>query len=74
MTQQELTAHPRWRGFGDAAQWHPPLRGWLAVPLGYSERKWATEQPSETLKRRGLLKPDDVPGPASTPDAGQTTP
>jgi PAS domain S-box-containing protein len=32
MTQEELERHPRWRGFGgDPA--HPPMRGWLAVPL-----------------------------------------
>ena len=47
------------------------LLGWLAVPLGYSERKWATEQPTETLKRRGLLKPDEVPGSMIKPDGGQ---
>lgn len=33
MTQAELEAHPAWRGFGDAAHRHPPMRGWLAVPL-----------------------------------------
>ncbi|MBD1834486.1 response regulator [Cyanobacteria bacterium FACHB-472] len=33
MTQAQLEAHPRWRGFGDAADKHPPMRGWLAVPL-----------------------------------------
>ncbi|HEY3046488.1 MAG TPA: PAS domain S-box protein [Polaromonas sp.] len=33
MTQAELEAHPRWRGFGDYADKHPPMRGWLAVPL-----------------------------------------
>jgi len=33
MTQAELEAHPRWRGFGDYADKHPPIRGWLAVPL-----------------------------------------
>ncbi len=33
LTQAELEAHPRWRGFGDQAKHHPPLRGWLAVPL-----------------------------------------
>ena len=48
------------------------LLGWLSVPLGYSERKWATEQPSETLKRRGLIKPDTLPAPGTTNDAGQT--
>jgi len=33
MTQAELEAHPRWRGFGNYADKHPPMRGWLAVPL-----------------------------------------
>jgi len=33
LTQAELESHPRWRGFGSQAAGHPPLRGWLAVPL-----------------------------------------
>ena len=33
MTQAELEAHPAWRGFGKDAANHPPMRGWLAVPL-----------------------------------------
>lgn len=33
MTQAELEAHPRWRGFGHYAGKHPAMRGWLAVPL-----------------------------------------
>lgn len=33
LTQSELEAHPAWRGFGKAASRHPPMRGWLAVPL-----------------------------------------
>ena len=33
MTQAELEAHPRWPGFGGHAGKHPPMRGWLAVPL-----------------------------------------
>ncbi|WP_051935660.1 GAF domain-containing protein [Deinococcus sp. YIM 77859] len=33
LTQAELEAHPAWRGFGQQAGKHPPLRGWLAVPL-----------------------------------------
>lgn len=33
LTQAELEAHPLWRGFGREAGRHPPLRGWLAVPL-----------------------------------------
>lgn len=33
LTQEELEADARWRGFGGEAERHPPLRGWLAVPL-----------------------------------------
>jgi PAS domain S-box-containing protein len=33
MTQAALEAHPRWRSFGEEAVHHPPMRGWLAVPL-----------------------------------------
>ncbi len=33
MTQAELEAHPRWRGFGAHAAEHPPMRGWLVAPL-----------------------------------------
>lgn len=33
LTQEELLAHPAWKGFGKHAAQHPPLRGWLAVPL-----------------------------------------
>ena len=33
LTQAELQSHPYWRGFGRHAQQHPPIRGWLAVPL-----------------------------------------
>jgi PAS domain S-box-containing protein len=33
MTQAQLEAHPRWRNFGNDAAAHPPMRGWLAVPL-----------------------------------------
>ncbi len=33
LAQAELEAHPAWRGFGAGAERHPPMRGWLAVPL-----------------------------------------
>ncbi|MDG3007162.1 PAS domain S-box protein [Paludisphaera mucosa] len=33
LTQAELEAHPAWRRFSGHAAEHPPLRGWLAVPL-----------------------------------------
>lgn len=33
MTQAQLESHPHWRGFGNEAKNHPPMRGWLAAPL-----------------------------------------
>src|SRR5262245_38665488 len=33
LTQAELEAHPAWRNFGVEQGRHPPMRGWLAVPL-----------------------------------------
>jgi PAS domain S-box-containing protein len=39
MTQAQLEAHPAWRGFGKEASNHPPMRGWLAVPLTSREGK-----------------------------------
>lgn len=33
LTQAELEQHPDWKGFGIEADKHPPMRGWLAVPI-----------------------------------------
>ena len=33
LTQDEVEAHPEWRGFAETAATHPPLRGLLAVPI-----------------------------------------
>jgi GAF domain-containing protein len=33
LTDEELRSHPEWRNFGDEFDSHPPMRGWLAVPL-----------------------------------------
>jgi hypothetical protein len=33
LTQDEVEAHPAWRGFGDQAETHPPMRGWLATAI-----------------------------------------
>jgi PAS domain S-box-containing protein len=33
MTQSELESHHAWKAFGDQAEEHPPMRGWLAVPV-----------------------------------------
>ncbi len=39
MTQAELEQHPSWRGFGTEKDRHPPMRGWLAVPLRAQDGK-----------------------------------
>lgn len=39
LTQAELERHPDWMGFGAASDQHPPMRGWLAVPLMDAEGK-----------------------------------
>ena len=58
MTQAELEAHPRWRGFGKHAKDHPPMRGWLAVPLADSAgRNMGLLQLSD--KQRGEFSEDD---------------
>ncbi|WP_051964666.1 GAF domain-containing sensor histidine kinase [Deinococcus misasensis] len=33
LSQSELESHPRWRNFSEHQDTHPPMRGWLAVPL-----------------------------------------
>jgi GAF domain-containing protein len=33
LTQAEVEAHPAWRGFGNQAASHPPMRGWLACAV-----------------------------------------
>lgn len=48
------------------------LLGWLSVPLGLAERKWATERPAETLQRRGIINQDVLPQPG-TVEPGTTT-
>jgi len=33
LTQEQLEAHPEWRNFGTERGKHPPMRGWVVVPL-----------------------------------------
>ena len=33
LNQADLEAHPAWKGFGGEKHRHPPMNGWLAVPL-----------------------------------------
>jgi GAF domain-containing protein len=48
LTQEEVEAHPAWTGFGDQAEQHPPLRGWLATPVcGDDDRNYGLLQLSD---------------------------
>jgi GAF domain-containing protein len=48
MTQAELEAHPEWKGFGNEAGKHPPMRGWLAAPIvGQDGKNWGLLQLSD---------------------------
>ena len=48
LTQAEVEAHPAWRAFGDVADTHPPLRGWLATAVcGEGDRRYGLLQLSD---------------------------
>jgi PAS domain S-box-containing protein len=58
LTQAEVEAHVEWRGFGAEAGRHPPMRGWLAVPLmGRDGRNLGLIQLSD--KHEGDFDEDD---------------
>src|SRR5690606_32372625 len=58
LTQAELEAHPAWKGFGAESGKHPPIRGWLAVPLaGRDERNIGLIQLSDRYE--GEFTEDD---------------
>ena len=58
LTQAQLEAHSHWRGFGKEASRHPPMRGWLAVPLvGSDGRNIGLIQLSDRYE--GEFTPDD---------------
>jgi GAF domain-containing protein len=51
LTDQQLRAHPEWRNFGDEVGRHPPMRGWLAVPLiGSDGENYGFLQASDRLE------------------------
>lgn len=48
LTQHDLEAHPAWKNFGIENERHPPMRGWLAVPLiGSDGRNYGLLQVSD---------------------------
>lgn len=58
LTQEELLRHPAWKGFGQHAAEHPPMRGYLAVPLvGHNGKNLGLIQLSD--KFAGEFSADD---------------
>ena len=61
LTQAELEAHPAWRGFGNEATKHPPMRGWLAVPLiGEDRHNYGLLQLSDKYNDAEFTEEDEV--------------
>ena len=60
LTQAEVEAHPAWKGFGSEAQSHPPMRGWLAVPLiGQDRHNYGLLQLSDKYNDAEFTKEDE---------------
>jgi hypothetical protein len=62
LTQAEVEEHPAWRGFGDQAGKHPPMRGWLATAVC-----------GENGRRYGLLQLSDKQGDADFSEEDATS-
>ena len=64
LTQAELEQHPGWKHFGVEAGKHPPMRGWLAVPLvGEDGRNYALLQLSDKYDEADFTQEDErMPG------------
>ena len=61
LTQAELERHPDWRGFGTQAGKHPPMRGWLAVPLlGQDGRNYGLLQLSDKYDDQDFTEEDET--------------
>ena len=60
LTQAEVEAHPVWKGFGSEAQNHPPMRGWLAVPLiGQDQHNYGLLQLSDKYNVAEFTEEDE---------------
>ena len=58
LNQAELESHPEWKGFGNEADKHPPMRGWLAAPIVDRDgTNWGVLQLSD--KYEGEFTEDD---------------
>ncbi len=60
LTQAEVEAHPAWREFGTEAANHPPMRGWLAVPLiGQDKHNYGLLQLSDKYNDADFTEEDE---------------
>jgi GAF domain-containing protein len=60
LTQAEVEAHPAWKGFSTEAQNHPPMRGWLAVPLiGQDQHNYGLLQLSDKYNDAEFTEDDE---------------
>ena len=60
LTQAELEAHPARRGFGVEETKHPPMRGWLAVPLiGQDQHNYGLLQLSDKYNDAEFTEEDE---------------
>lgn len=60
LTQAEVEAHPAWKGFGTEATNHPPMRGWLAVPLiGQDQHNYGLLQLSDKYNDADFTEEDE---------------
>lgn len=60
-TQAELEQHPAWKHFGVEAGKHPPMRGWLAVPLvGADGRNYGLLQLSDKYDDADFTEEDEA--------------
>jgi GAF domain-containing protein len=61
LTQAELEAHPAWKAFGREAGKHPPMRGWLAVPLiGKDQLNYGLLQVSDKYNDAEFTADDEI--------------
>ena len=60
-TQAKLEQHPAWKHFGVEAGKHPPMRGWLAVPLvGEDGRNYGLLQLSDKYDEADFTQEDEA--------------
>lgn len=61
LTQDEVEAHPLWTGFGEEADRHPPMRGWLATAVcGEGGRNYGLLQLSDKTGGADFTPEDEI--------------